>query len=268
MDQASSHPPRGPHRDGGEPDPADTSTPAALAHELNNLLDGSMRSVSLALRALRDDNQEADPDGVIERLESADHLMHRMIGLVRTLGNTNPAATPDPVSATPRAFGQTVGEALDHALRSVAAEVDEQGITVSALADPGLTDAPADALYTVMSNGLRNAVESIQLRRQRANDPNGADRVELRLEQDGDDVLLTLADTGAGLDPAVFEAGGAFRFGVTTKPDGNGIGMGLCRQVARALGGTLRLTNRTPRGAVLTLRFPRQALRPVPEPTR
>jgi signal transduction histidine kinase len=44
----------------------------------------------------------------------------------------------------------------------------------------------------------------------------------------------------------------------TTKPDGSGIGLVLCRQIAEAHGGMLTLENRAVgRGCVATLRLPR-----------
>ncbi len=237
---------------------AAVSTPSAsqVAHELNNLLDGSLRSVGLALRRLRDSPLNDEQQDAVDKLESADRLLQRMIGLVDTLGNTDASD-----SATPSAANRTLGAALEHALESCAAVAESEGISVAAVADPTLAPLPADALFTVMSNALKNAIESIQARRARDGDPHGLDRVELRLERDDDDVVLRVTDSGAGIDRALLGPGGGFRFGVTTKPDGHGIGLGLCHQIAQSLGGRLWLRNQTPRGAVLTLRFPASALR-------
>ncbi len=71
---------------------------------------------------------------------------------------------------------------------------------------------------------------------------------------DGDCLLLRVADTGAGIDPAAVED--VFRRGWSTKQDGRGHGLGLAlvAQAARRNGGTVEVGRE--RGAVLTVRLP------------
>ncbi|MFD4655301.1 ATP-binding protein [Kitasatospora sp. NPDC058444] len=70
----------------------------------------------------------------------------------------------------------------------------------------------------------------------------------------GDCLLLRVADTGAGIDPAAVED--VFRRGWSTKQDGRGHGLGLAlvAQTARRNGGTVEVGRE--RGAVLTVRLP------------
>ncbi len=57
--------------------------------------------------------------------------------------------------------------------------------------------------------------------------------------------------------PGVAQATNLFVPFFTTKPDGSGIGLVLCRQIAENHGGTLTLTNRAEAsGCVATLRLP------------
>ncbi|MEM1445368.1 MAG: ATP-binding protein [Planctomycetota bacterium] len=233
------------------------SGPAALAHELNNLLAGSMQTVASAAHALnRADavNESADPRAdVLRRLDSAEQLLRRMADLVETLGQASAATAATPsVPASTRT--QTLGEAIDEALSGIEAEAASKSVTLDAMVDPRLAALPADALYTVVSNGLRNALDAIASRCEPP--PRKADRIDLRLERDDTDIVLTIVDSGTGIDGSLQTPGGGFRFGVTTKPNGHGIGLGLCRQVALALNGKLWLRNGLPSGAVLTLRFP------------
>lgn len=236
------------------------SSPAALAHELNNLLDGSLKTVTSAARTLRDGGSERSTDDVLRRLITAEQLLQRMAGLIEAMaqGATHSFSSS---SLPPTARTQTLGEAIDHALQCVEAEANEAGVVLDALVDPRLASLPADALYTVVSNGLHNAIESIRSVDAAASGGRKSGRIELRLQQDERDVVLTIADNGPGVDPSLRTPGGGFRFGVTTKADGHGIGLGLSRQVAMALGGRLWLRDRRPSGALLTLRFPVASLR-------
>ncbi|MFJ8471473.1 ATP-binding protein [Kitasatospora sp. NPDC094011] len=71
---------------------------------------------------------------------------------------------------------------------------------------------------------------------------------------DGPCLVLRVADTGAGIDPAAVED--VFRRGWSTKQDGRGHGLGLAlvAQAARRNGGTVEVGR--DRGAVLTVRLP------------
>ncbi|MEM7577279.1 MAG: sensor histidine kinase [Planctomycetota bacterium] len=228
-----------------------------LAHELNNLLVGSMQTVAAATRALhRADasttsaQQEHD---VLRRLQNTELLLRRMAEVVETLGQSDAASMAVGERLPASLKVQTLGEAIDEALRSVEIEAASANIELDAMVDPRLAALPADALYTVVSNGLRNALEAIA---SHTPEHGQAGRVELRLKRDGDEVVFTLVDNGPGVDSNLQTPGGGFRFGKTTKLNGKGIGLGLSRQVAMALGGKLWLRNGLPQGAVLTLRFP------------
>lgn len=244
------------------------ATPAQLAHELNNLLDGSLRSVELAIHRLRDTTLDDTQRDALAKLESADRLLLRMIDVIDAWGNrpnsTDSTASGEETEATATRAGEavvrtsgTLADALEHAMLVYGDTCDAHGITLAAVADPAITRLPADALYNVLSNAIKNAIESIELRRNRRDDPHGSDRIEVRIELDDEEVVLGVTDTGDGIAPKLLDKTGAFRFGVTTKDDGHGIGLGLCQQIARAMRGRLSLRNRSPRGAVLTLRFPR-----------
>ena len=93
----------------------------------------------------------------------------------------------------------------------------------------------------------------------------GAIRVQARLDNRSspDQIEIEIIDDGQG-PPARIEGGTnrLFDAGVTTKPNGSGIGLSVIRDVVDELGGTVALSRRTPdpcthrAGAVLSVRFP------------
>ncbi|MFF4662915.1 ATP-binding protein [Streptomyces sp. NPDC001282] len=71
----------------------------------------------------------------------------------------------------------------------------------------------------------------------------------------GEDVLLLkVADTGAGIDPA--DAAEVFDRGWSTRGTGRGIGLALVRQAVRRNGGTVELDHNAGGGARFTVRLP------------
>jgi signal transduction histidine kinase len=81
--------------------------------------------------------------------------------------------------------------------------------------------------------------------------------IEIRLTSDEETVAVRIADDGPGVSPQVlpwlFEA-----FGPTTATRGNGLGLHVSREAAKAQGGTLALESTSPDGSVFALHIPRQ----------
>jgi signal transduction histidine kinase len=67
-------------------------------------------------------------------------------------------------------------------------------------------------------------------------------------------VLVAVEDTGTGLDPAVVER--MFKPLFTTKPDGLGMGLAICRSIVEAHGGRLWVSPRSPHGADVRFTVP------------
>jgi signal transduction histidine kinase len=65
---------------------------------------------------------------------------------------------------------------------------------------------------------------------------------------------VSVDDTGTGLDPAI--APRIFEPFVTTKPDGLGMGLSICRSIIEAHGGSLWVAARTPHGTALRFTVP------------
>jgi signal transduction histidine kinase len=78
---------------------------------------------------------------------------------------------------------------------------------------------------------------------------------------DGQGVVFTIADTGAGIEPEllahVFE-----RFAKGRESRGSGLGLAIAHDLVTAHGGTIDVTSEPGRGTTFVVRLPLEAARP------
>ena len=214
---------------------------AQLAHELNSLLDGSLRSLALAQRALscpgEGESQALGP--ALARLQAAQEALKSMADVLdrAMVGRTSPGDLLGQI----RSLSQVVQRAVDRTEDWASGHDVELILSI----DPEAANLPAGPLEPVILNGLRNAVESCI---------SGGDaerRVELSVKaESGNDLALVIADTGGGVPDD-------FRVGRTGKPDGHGLGLQVVQQIVAELGGHVSLINApSGSGAVLQIHVP------------
>jgi signal transduction histidine kinase len=75
-------------------------------------------------------------------------------------------------------------------------------------------------------------------------------------------VLVAVRDSGSRLDPQSVDR--LFEAFYTTKPDGLGMGLPICRSIIEAHGGRLWATANEPRGAVFQFTLPIERRETVP----
>ena len=204
-----------------------------LGHELNNSL-APIKSIagSLSRRVgqpeLSDEARDDLRRGLAVISDRADSLTRFMEGYARLARLPPPSRQPVPLAR----FVADVA-ALDKRSTVVVAG----GPELSVAADP-------DQLQQLLINLIANGAEAMAER---------PGTVEVRWSRDAGELLLEVIDEGPGLaNPA-----NLFVPFFTTKPKGSGIGLVLCRQIAEAHGGSLRLRNREDRpGCVAELRLP------------
>jgi two-component system, CitB family, sensor kinase len=132
-----------------------------------------------------------------------------------------------------------------------AAEATEHGVELVVTADTAVGPTGIDPrdLVTVVGNLIDNAVDAALA----ASAPR---RVTVTVRQDEAELLVRVADTGPGLDPAGLEQ--VFTRGWSTKPtgrpQGRGLGLALVRQVVTRHDGSIQVANDG--GAVFTIRLP------------
>jgi signal transduction histidine kinase len=101
----------------------------------------------------------------------------------------------------------------------------------------------------VLLNLIMNAVESMSAVTDR---PKMLAITSEPIEPDG--LLVAVEDTGTGLDPAIADR--IFDSFVTTKPDGMGMGLSICRSIIEAHGGRISVSPRVPYGTVFRFTVP------------
>lgn len=226
---------------------------ARLAHELANLLDGSLRNVGLVMSSLRDGPDDPargkDDDDAIRRLETVNQGLRQMAQLVQRW--MRDAHAPEHLHSQTR----SLGEVAEHAVRLLLPAAAARQIKINVRLDPAAAALPAGPVYPVIANALRNSIEAIG----NVAGPNRGHGIDLLARCDGGDVVVEVRDDGPGLNPSLLNEHGRFLLGKTTKPDGHGLGLTLCVQVAQSLGGGIDIRNLTPHGAVFTLRYPASA---------
>ena len=97
--------------------------------------------------------------------------------------------------------------------------------------------------------------------------------VELQVRRQGGEALLSVCDHGPGIAPAwrervfeVFQRGdeASRAASVETRREGAGVGLAVCRAIARAHGGELRLQARAHGGCCFECALPLRELQPTP----
>ncbi len=215
---------------------------AALAHELNQPLTATANYVRAALRLL--ESPEPNLSRVRQAMNLAAQQTLRSGEIIRRL---RAFVARGEVTRRPESVAKLIEEAS--ALALVGAK--EHGIKVLIRIDPDLPTAEVDRvqIQQVLLNLIRNAVEAMEGREVR----------ELSvgtIMQDGA-VLVSVADTGGGIPPEIETK--LFQPFVTTKSEGMGIGLSVCRTIVEAHGGRLWVEANTGGGSVFRFTLPAAA---------
>jgi nitrogen fixation/metabolism regulation signal transduction histidine kinase len=210
-----------------------------LGHELNNSL-APIKSIAGSLGdSLRRDPKPADWEA--DMRTGLEIIATRAEGLTRFLqAYARLARLPTPVAAP-----FNLEEAVQRAVAL------EPRLQVARLPSPPTTvRGDAAQIEQVLINLVKNAVDAVFEQR---NAGHSEASVRLRWQQSGSSVEIRIEDDG----PGIAQTGNLFVPFFTTKPEGSGIGLVLCRQIAENHGGSLELRNRSEAsGCVALLRLP------------
>jgi C4-dicarboxylate-specific signal transduction histidine kinase len=206
---------------------------ARVAHELNNPLDGILRFLSLAMRLMDEQPQQARSYLEESRrgLMRMGNILTQLLAFSRTYRG----------SGHPIGLGQIIRESL--ALYEKRAQATNIQMRVDIA--PDLPACPDTELCQVISNVVKNALDAM-----------GQDGVlDVRAVQENGVARITISDTGPGVPEEIRDK--IFEPFFTTKKDGTGTGLGLaaCVDSLSRIGGEIRLVP-SERGATFEITVP------------
>lgn len=215
---------------------------SSLAHEINQPLAAILNYSQGGLLRIK---KGADASAVVPALEKIQQQVKRADGIVqrlRTLINKRAVAKS---SCDMEVLLSDTLELLEY-------DFQQKSITVSrtSLGHAVALNADVVGLQQVLLNVLNNAADACLMR-----ETWGAvnDEINIHSQYTDDRLILTVTDNGIGLTATSAELQNAF---FTTKKDGLGLGLAICRDVIEAHHGQFSLASADPVGCRVSIHLP------------
>jgi len=214
---------------------------ASLAHEVNQPLAGIVSSADACLHWLAAQPPNVDKARrAIERITRDAKRASDVVARVRNL------AKKTPLQRTWVDMNETVEETISLATR----ELSQNNVSLETRLAKNLLRIWADRiqLQQVILNLIINACEALMTVE---DEPRN---LSISTASEVDRVVLTVRDTGFGIDPQQIET--VFEAFHTTKPGGMGMGLAVSRSIIEGHGGRLWAEPNEPRGAIFKFTIP------------
>ena len=220
---------------------------AIMSHELRNPLNVILGYAELLLRMdeiKRSPNLHRMADAVKRNAVAQSKLIRDLLDLSR-LRSGKLELNRETVSPV---------VSIENAIETVRIDADAKDIDIQVVAPDEVLFVQADPvrLEQIIWNLLNNSVKFT---------PRGG-RVEVRLEEEDDDIVLTVADNGQGIDssflPHIFEIFRQADSGTSRAQSGMGIGLAVVQQLVELHGGSVTAFSAgVGKGATFRIRLPR-----------
>jgi signal transduction histidine kinase len=213
---------------------------ASIAHEINQPLAAIVTNANACLRWL-----EAHRLDLEEARQAATRIVkngHRAGDIVKSVRALTRKSAPQMISLD-------INDVIREVIVLMQDEFRRHRVRVETSLSSSLDSVIGDRvqLQQVVLNLIMNGVEAMadsmhrQLEIKSTNDESGG-------------VLVVVEDSGPGLDPAQTDR--LFKAFFTTKPEGMGMGLSICRSIIDAHGGRLWASSNLPYGAVFQFTLP------------
>lgn len=235
---------------------------AAVAHEINQPLTAIANYLNAGRMSVRESTSEALAQArramtlAAEQGMRAGAIIRGLRSFARKCDGERRIESADALIDSSMALALLGAEAA-----GIAVERDPTG-------GSAMVEVDSVQIQQVLVNLLRNAVDALM-----ANPPGTERRLTIVTRDLVDEgvVIFRIADTGPGIAPEVRDR--LFQPFVTSKAQGMGMGLSVCRRIVEAHGGRICLESAPGAGAAFTVRLPRQAapgaiLRAEPIPGR
>lgn len=213
----------------------------SIVHEVNQPLTGIVASAEACLQWLG-----RDPPEAAEARKSATRVVELSLRASKVVSGLRSLVRETGLEFAPVNFNDAIAEVLI----LMKAELARADVTLRTDFDSKISKIEADRvqLQQVVLNLVRNAVEAMGNVRAKARVLTASSRMI-----DGQ-AAVTIADTGPGIEPEVAER--LFDTLYTTKSNGLGLGLSICRKIIIAHGGRLWVDRSNASGTAFTFAVP------------
>jgi signal transduction histidine kinase len=214
---------------------------ASLAHEVNQPLAGVVSSADACLHWLA-----AQPPNLEKARRATERIMRDAKRASDVVARVRTLAKKTPLQRTWVDLNETSEETISLATR----ELSQNNISLETQLAKNLPRILADRiqLQQVILNLIINACEALTA----VKDESRSLSISTGSEVNG--VVLTVRDTGSGIDPQQIET--VFEAFHTTKPGGMGMGLAVSRSIIEGHGGRLWAEQNEPHGAIFKFTIP------------
>jgi two-component system NtrC family sensor kinase len=207
-----------------------------VAHELNDLIDGTLRYINLAARTAEQDNQD----------KSGGYLVRCRQGLMRMVQIVGELLTFSRGRHVPLEYAE-LEQIIDDAISAMEVKAPSTNLCVSRDYAVGLPRVKADNLFQVFCNIIKNAFDAM---------PDGGElHISTCLATDNT-IVAEFRDTGCGFAPEHAEAIFEPFFTTKEKEKGTGLGLAICKDLIEKYEGRITAHNAPQGGSIFTVYLP------------
>ncbi|AWL04936.1 ATP-binding protein [Massilia oculi] len=215
---------------------------STLAHELNQPL-MALSNFAIASRALAARGDAAMLTGALDDIVEQSRRASEIVKRVRAMINPQRADYATLV----------IGAVIDHVETLLRPELNGQGVQLRVMLEDPAVKVRGDQvlLEQVLVNLIHNAAQAMH------DQPRHRGRIVLatcRVAQGVQGVRIAVSDQGPGIPPEQLDQ--IFAPFFTTKPDGLGLGLNICRTIVEAHGGSMTVANDAEGGATFSFILP------------